>query len=297
MVNVTGEVIGSALTPSEAKPVIEGQSKPAEPTVETTDPEQEKFDDKFLKLTRKERQLQQAQQELKAKMAEIEKMKAEYDSFLSRKSKLKENPFDALELLGVTYDDLTQAMLTYDQPVDKLTEIERKLQMLEEREEKAKQSQKLEEEKAIEEQRQKVVETYQSDLAKFIDSSEYELVKANEANETVFEVIQHDYQEQVKAGAQKPVLMEFDEACKRVEEYLESQLDKFLQLNKVKSRFEPKDEPKSSFQQASVTPPKASASMTLTNAMKAATEVTTPQSRRPSEKELFERAASLIKFN
>jgi len=296
MINVTGEVNGSALTPADAKPVIEGQSKPAEAPVETQDPEQEKFDDKFLKLTRKERQLQQAQQELKAKMAEIEKMKAEYDSFLSRKSKLKENPFDALELLGVTYDDLTQAMLTYDQPVDKLTEIERKLQMLEEREEKDKQARKLSEEKAIEEQRQKVVETYQSDLAKFIESSEYELVKANEAQETVFEVIQHDYQEQVKAGAQKPTLMEFEEACRRVEEYLESQLDKFLQLDKVRNRIEPKDEIKSS-SQAPVSQPKPSQSMTLTNAMKAATEPTSQSARRPSEQELFQRAASMIKFN
>lgn len=285
------EVIGSALAPSEGRPVVEGVN---EAPPETTAPPKDEFEDKFLRLTRKERALQQAQQELKAKQAEIEKLKSEYDSFLERKAKLRENPYDALEMLGVTYDDLTTALLEHGKPVDKLTEIERKLQELEQRESKAKEAERLAKEKELEEARQKTVGSFKDNLAKFIDSSEYELIKANEAADTVFEVIQAHYEETEKQG--KPTLLTFQEACQLVEDHLESQLPKLLGLNKVKAKLQPQEEPKSSFQ-AAVSQPRASGpSATLTSAMKAASEPTTPQSRRPSEQELFRQAASLIKF-
>lgn len=286
------EVIGSALSPSEAKPVVEGVNETPQ---EATPAPKDEFEDKFLRLTRKERALQQMQAELKSKQAEIDRMKSEYDSFIDRKSKLKENPFDALELLGVSYDDLTQALISQGQPVDKLTEIEKKLQMLEEREEKEKQAKQLEQEKALEQERQRAIEAYTDNLAKFIESSDYELVKANDAQETVFEVIQQDYLSRQQAGEKDLKLMEFDVACQKVEAFLESQLDKFLTLKKVQSKIQPKEEPKSSFP-ASVTQPRASGSTTLTNAMKAATEPATPQHRRPSEQELFNSAAAMIKF-
>lgn len=284
------EVIGSALAPSEGKPVVEGVNEAPQ---ETQAPKDD-FEDKFLRLTRKERALQQAQSELKAKQAEIEKLKSEYDSFLERKAKLRENPYDALEMLGVTYDDLTTALLEHGKPVDKLTEIERKLQELEQRESKAKEAERLAKERELEENRQKTVETFKGNLAKFIDSSEYELIKANEAGDTVFEVIQAHYEATEKQG--KPTLLSFEEACKLVEDHLESQLPKLLELNKVKSRLQPQEPSKSSFQ-AAVSQPRASGSTTLTNAMKAATEPVTAQHRRPSDRELFEKAASLIKFS
>lgn len=281
------EVIEQAITPESQN---EGQT--AEPV------QKDEFEDKFLRLTRKERALQQAQAELKAKQAEIEKMKSEYDSFMSRKSKVKEDPFEAFNLLGVSYEELTKAMLEKTEPPpDKLTEIERKLQMLEEREEKQKQQAKLEQERALEEQRQKTIEAFQGDLAKFIESSDYELVKANDGQELVFEIIQQDFQRQISEGSKEPKIMEYQAACEKAETWFESQLDKLLTLNKVKSRLQPKeDQPKSPFE-ATVSQPRMSVPSTLTNSMKASSEPTTPQSRRPTEQELFARAASMIKFN
>lgn len=281
------EVIEQAISPESQN---EGQTENPAP--------KDEFEDKFLRLTRKERALQQAQAELKAKQAEIEKMKSEYDSFMSRKSRVKEDPFEAFNLLGVSYEELTKAMLEKTEPPpDKLTEIERKLQMLEEREEKQKQQAKLEQEKALEEQRQKTIEAFQGDLAKFIETSEYELVKANDGQELVFEIIQQDFQRQISEGSKEPKIMEHQAACEKAEAWFESQLDKLLTLNKVKSRFQPKeDQPKSPFE-ATVSQPRMSVPSTLTNSMKASSEPTTPQSRRPTEQELFARAASMIKFN
>lgn len=294
MTGIEGEVTGSALSPAEGKPVVQGINE-TQPETAPEPQEKDDFTEKFMRLTRKERALQQAQQELKAKQAEIEKMKAEYDAFLDRKAKLRENPFDALDLLGVTYDDLTTALLEHGKPVDKLTEIEKKLAELEQRESKAKEAERLAKERELEETRQKTVSGFKDNLAKFIDSSEYELIKANEAADTVFEVIQAHYEETERLG--KPKLLSYDEACKLVEDHLESQLPKLLGLNKVKAKLQPQEETKSSFQAAVNQPRVSGPSATLTSAMKAASEPTTPQSRRPSETELFRQAASLIKFN
>lgn len=285
------EVTGSSLSPADAQPIIEGQTETPVPEASKDD-----FEDKFLRLTRKERALQQAQAELKAKQAEIEKAKAEYESLINRKNNWKQNPYDFLDFAGVSYEQLTEAMLDHGQPVDKLTEIERKLQLLEEKDTKEKQARQLEQEKQIAEQTQRAIDAFQSDLAKYIDSSDYELIKANDGQEVVFELIQQDFQRQIKEGNKEPQIMSKEKACEQAEAFLESQLDRFLQLKKVQNRLQPKEESqenKSSFQ-APVNQPRQS--VTLTNSMKASSEPATSSSRRPSDQELFARSAAMIKF-
>lgn len=287
------EVTGSSLSPADAQPIVEGKTD--SPAPEAKDIPKDDFEDKFLRLTRKERALQQAQAELKAKQAEIEKAKAEYESLMNRKNSWKQNPYDFLDFAGVTYEQLTEAMLDHGQPVDKLTEIERKLQLLEEKDSKEKQARQLEQEKQIAEQTQRAIDAFQSDLAKYIDSSDYELIKANDGQELVFELIQQDFQRQIKEGNKEPQIMK-EKACEQAEAFFESQLDRFLQLKKVQNRLQPKEESqetKSSFQ-APVNQPRQS--VTLTNSMKASSEAATSSSRRPSDQELFARSAAMIKF-
>lgn len=286
-----GIISGEVTAPAQAQeaPSPEVSEVEATENKETEPQEKDEFADKFLRLTRKERQLQQAQQELKAKMAEIEKMKAEYDGFLSRKSKIKENPFEALEMLGVSYDDITQALLQQGQAPtadDRVAALERKLQEMEEKEARAKQE-------ALEGERQRTVSGFKQNLEKFIESSDYELVKANNGAEIVFETMQTYYEETEKRTG-KGVLLSFEEACKLVEADFEEQLPKLLNLNKVKAKLGMQDKSPSQpeVKEARVSGP----SQTLTQAMKAASEPATPSHRRPSEKELFERAAAMIKF-
>jgi hypothetical protein len=225
-------------------------------------------------------------------MAEIEKMKSEYETFSNRKAKLKEDPFEALELLGVSYDDLTMAMLNHGKAPtadDRVAALEKKLQELEEKENRQKDD-------LMQSERQKTVQTFRDNLDKFIDSSDYELVKANNASELVFETMQAYYEEtEKKGGPGKGVLLSFEEACKLVEADFEEQLPKLLNLNKVKAKLGMKEEKLES--KAEVIQPRQSGpSQTLTQAMKAASEPATSSHRRPSDKELFERAAQMIKF-
>ncbi len=283
----SGEVTATA---AAAAPEAEAPES-TEPKV---DKPQDEFAEKFMRLARRERALQQQAQELKAKQAEMDKLRAELDSFQQRKSKLKENPFDALEMLGVNYDELTQSMLQYGQPKDELAEIKEQLKAIQERDTRAKEEAQKAQEERQEAERQKIVSEYRDTLAKFVESSDYELIKANEATELVYEVIREDYESQKPAPGEKKQVMTFEKACEMVEKHLDEQVSKLLELNKVKAKLSPK-EPESKSQSFEAAVSKPSVSQTLTNSMKATSEVSSPQ-KRLSDDESFSRAASLIKF-
>lgn len=274
-----------------AAPAIEAQEgeSPASPA------EKDDFTEKFMRLARRERAFQQQQAEFKARMTEFEKQQAEYKEFLDRKSKWKEDPYAFLEANGLKFDELTQAMLEYGKPADPQQEMLERLERLE----KAKQAELEQAQKAkedeIEAERQRTVEGYRSIVEKFIDSGEYELVKANGATDLVMEVMRQRYEHDLKTSGEAK-LMELSDACALVEEHLESEIQKLKDLNKVKRLFESKEDPKQSIFGQQASKPQ-SVSTTLTNSMKAASEAATPQHRKPTNDESLKAAAALIKWN
>jgi chromosome segregation ATPase len=282
----SGEVTATAAAAPEAE------------APETTEPKvdkpQDEFAEKFMRLARRERALQQQAQELKAKQAEMEKLRSELDSFQQRKSKLKENPFDALEMLGVNYDELTQSMLQYGQPKDELAEIKEQLKAIQERDARAKEEAEKAEKERLQKDTEQMVSAFRQELENFVNSSEYELIKANEATELVYEVIRADYEAQKPAPGENKRVMTHKEACEKVEAYLEQQVSKLLELNKVKAKLAPQEpSPKSESFEAAVSKP--AVSQTLTNSMKATSEVSSPQ-KFLNDDESLRKAASLIKF-
>lgn len=265
---------------------------------ETTEPKvdkpQDEFAEKFMRLARRERALQQQAQELKAKQAEMDKLRAEFEAFQQKKSKVKESPFDALEMLGVNYDELTQSLLQYGQPKDELAEIKEQLKAIQERDARAKEEAEKSAKEREESERTRIVSEYRDTLAKFVESSDYELIKANEATELVYEVIREDYESQKPAPGEKKMVMTFERACEMVEKHLEDQVSKLLELNKVKAKLTPK-EPDTKSQSFEAAVSKPSVSQTLTNSMKATSEVSSPQ-KYLNDDESLRKAASLIKF-
>jgi hypothetical protein len=281
--SVSGEVIATAS--------LEAPAAPEAPITPEVKPQEDEFSDKFIKLTRQKRALEQQASEIKAERARIDAERKELEDFRSTKARIKDNPRTALETLGVSFDDLAHMILTEGrEPTsdDKLSALEARLKAFEEAKEKEKQD-------ALDAQRQKTASVFRQNLEKFIDSSDYELVKTYNAADTVEATMQEWYEETEKRDG-KGVILSYEDACKMVEEDLEQALEKALQTNKAKTKFgsiTPKSE-----SQAEVTQPRAVApSQTLTNAMRASTEPATPQHRRPTEEERFRSAASLIKFN
>ncbi len=265
-------------------------------TPETTAPaEKDDFSEKFMRLARRERAFQQQQAEFKAKLAEFEKKQAEYQDYLDRKSKWKQDPYAFLEHNGMKFDELTQAMLEYGKPADPQQEMLERLERLEKEKELERERIEKAKEDEIEAERQRTVEGFRGIVEKFIDSGEYELVKANEATDLVMEVMRQQYEHDLKTEG-KAELMKIEDACAAVEDHLEQQFQKLKELNKVKAMFQPTEEPKQSIFAAPASKP-SSVSTTLTNSMKAASEAATPQHRKPTNDESLKAAAALIKWN
>ena len=263
---------------------------PEAPVTPEAAPQEDEFSDKFIKLTRQKRALEQQASELKAERARIEAERKELEDFRNSKSRIKENPRQALETLGVSFDDLAHMILTEGrEPTeqDKLSALEARLKAFEEAREAEKQAQ-------IDAERQKTAGVFRQNLEKFIESSDYELIKTYSATDTVVETMQA-YYEKTEQEQGKGVIMKFDEACKMVEEFLDQTLEKALQTNKMKAKFSSLADKSSS--PAEVIQPRQSVPSTLTNSMKAVSEPTTPQTRRPSTEELRQAAAALIKWN
>lgn len=284
------EVIATQ-APVEATEVSENTEVKAPETQE-----QDQYSDKFLRLMNQARAQQKLQAELKAERQKIEEMRKEYDEFQKRKAMVSEDPLEALRLLGTDYDKVTEYLLKQGQQPNEIDLLRQDVEEMKAEKKRLLEQQELEKQETLKKQEEQVYNSFREDVAKYIESSEYELVKANDGLETVIELIQQDYMQQLESKKPDPKIMSYEDACKKVEEFLESNLDKLLALEKVKKRLSSEQPTKSLFSEAPVTQPRSSGTTTLTNAMKAASEPATPSSRRPTEQELFNNSAAMIKF-
>jgi len=91
----------------------------------------------------------------------------------------------------------------------------------------------VEKEKSLEEQRYEDIKLgFQNEIESFVNSNgeEFELIKANDANDVVYEVIEEHYNETGK-------ILDIKEAAQAVESYLEDEAEKLLKLGKLRSKF------------------------------------------------------------
>ena len=203
------------------------------------EPERDDFSRKFAALSRREK-------EIRAKEAEYDQRIADLEHQFSAKEpqkepeipfdvQLRQNPLKALESVGLSYDKLTELALNDG----KLTpEMQMKLMREElETDYKSKfedlENRLVKKEQSLEEQRYEDTKTgFQHEIESFVNSKgeEYELIRANEANDVVYDVIEEHYNETGK-------ILDIEEAAEAVESYLEEETSKLLKLGKVRSKF------------------------------------------------------------
>lgn len=285
------EVIESAAPVNAQEPVEQN----TEQTQAPENPEDAKYADKFLKLMNQARAQQKLQAELKAERQRIEEMRKEIDEFNQRKARISEDPLEALKLLGTDYDKITQYLLQQGQPPDEIALMRKDIDEMKAEKQRLLEAQEEQRKSDLAKQEQQVYETFRQDVAKVIESGEYELIRANDGLETVIEYIQQDYVKQLNDKVEKPKVMSYEKACEDVELFYENNLEKFLALEKVQKRLN-SEQPKESLFTGTVSKPRESNTTTLTNSMKAASQPITTTTRRPTDQELFDNAASLIKF-
>lgn len=223
-----GPVVGTEVSAEE----LVNQAGQQEQEVQNTQQE-DKFASKFAALSRKEKIIRQREAELTQRLQELEnrakQQDEEFGKWKSVPDRLKKEPLKVLEEAGLTFEELTEMALNDGKPTSdmqqadlekrlssKLEELERKLQEKEENEKLSKQEAMLSE--------------FKRGLENYIDenASNYELVKANDAFELVFDVIEAQAE---RTGE----IMDYKDACDAVEAYLLEEVKQHLSLSKIKA--------------------------------------------------------------
>jgi len=236
---------------------VESAAEEVEQSLEAAqEPEKnDEFSRKFAALSRKEKEVRAREAEYEQRIAELEQRFAakepQKEPEIPFDVRLRQNPLKALESVGLSYDKLTElalndGKLTPDMQMKLMreeleTDYKSKFEDLENR--------LVEKEKGLEEQRYEDIKLgFQNEIESFVNSNgeEYELIKANDANDVVYEVIEEHYNETGK-------ILDIKEAAEAVESYLEEEATKLLQLSKVRSKFNPGDNEQEPQRQSQVT--------------------------------------------
>ena len=220
-----------------------GESQEVE-EVREQEGEDDQFSRKFAALSRREKDIRAKEADYEYRMRELEEKLQELQNPPEEpqapiEERLRRNPFETLEEMGLGYDKLTELALNDG----KLTpDMQMKL-MREELEHGYKSKfEELEERLAQKEQEEEYnkYESIETNFKQEIDSfvngkDEFELINANGASDLVYDVIEEHYNDTGR-------VLNMDEAAEAVESYLEDELEKLMSLGKVKSRFSPRQE-------------------------------------------------------
>ena len=266
---------------TDAKPTAPDVSQET-PAVETKKPE-DKLAPKFAALARREKEIVEKEKAA----AEREKKFQDYER---RIKEAEDDPLAALEALGLTYDKLTDHILSgkKNNPDSKaIKELQKKLEDSEKRALEREQTAKQQEE-------QRILANFKNSQREHIKNAgeTYELVNALGRHEDVFEVAQEYYKTHGK-------VLSHDEAAKLVEDYLEKEIAPFKNVKKLSRLFVPETNGTPQAPAKPGTKPesvsKTQQPKTLSNALsQVATE---PEATGPlSKEESLRRAAKLIRF-
>lgn len=230
----------------------EDNTEAEEETLETTSPEvtepakpQEDpaLSRQFAQLARQERALrakaQQQEQTLRTREAALaareaalaEQPKTDMSRYLSRDT-LKQDPLSALTEAGVSYEELTQQIIS-QQPVDPrlqntIRRLEDKIQKMETEAQEAKKSYADNQTQAY----QAAVKQISIDVKNLVETDpNFEAIKATRSAKDVVELITKTYD---KDG----ILLTVEEAAQQVEDYLVEEGAKIAQIEKIKRKIQ-----------------------------------------------------------
>lgn len=226
----TAPIIG-AKTQSR-QPDINEAVQPTQSTEEIVEPaKEEPVSPKLALLAQREKRMRAMDLDLKAREDALKAKEEEYKTSYIPKSRLKEDALSALQDAGVSYDQITEALLK--QPTSQVDPLIReqqdKIAALEER--LSKLSGDFESKQTNE--YQSALKQIGKDVTTLVkDNPEYELVDRLDMGQKVVEFIEEKFKED-------GTLISIEEAAKAIEDALFEDVNKFAQLNKVKSKFAP----------------------------------------------------------
>lgn len=224
---------------SEQKYTSETDSKaPSEENKETKNP----LSSQYAQLARKERAIRAEAQRLKAEKeaiaAQEQAIKAkelEYQSKYINTEKLKADPLNTLNELGLTYQQLTDLMLAQGNPEQlaqaaEFKRIEAEIQKVREAQEAAIKAQ----EEAQQQSYKQALAQIRMDTKHLVSTDpSFEVIKATNSVNDVVDLIEKTFRDE-------GILLSVEEAAQEVEEFLTERAEKLAKLGKIQSRLTPK---------------------------------------------------------
>lgn len=196
---------------------------------------------RFAALVKREKSIQAKQEQAKALEKSIQEREAKIKEFESKYNLDDLTPQKALELLkekGLSYEDLTAAMLGQDEEESRLTKLERQIQKdKEEREQREKlelEKKQKEQEEILEKQITRFKAQIYDHVDKHAEAGETELIKILDMQEEVYDLID-------LVAREKNKVLEISEACKLIEDELVLKVEA---AQKAKRFSKAKEEPK-----------------------------------------------------
>ena len=200
-------------------------------------PTQDPYSEAFLKLARKEKEVRQKMQGAKQYQNRAQELEQELNSYKPLKENPKANVRKILDTYGLTYEDINEYILNE-------SDLTLPPQYKEMQDEVKSLKQRIEDDKKASEQQQNqaVIDNFKREIASHVDTNGLDFIKANDAIDQVWEVIQEYYNETERSTGKGEVL-DTARACEFVEKSLAEEFDKrFGNLEKVKTRFQAKPE-------------------------------------------------------
>ena len=239
----------------------------APPSLETgaVPAKDDRISPKLEALIRRERIAIQREQAAKTKELEVQNR---FKEFSEREKKIQEfesikqsNPRKALELLGMSYQDLTQVELNDGQiPSDlKIRQVEDKFDQFVRSQQEAVEKQ-TQAQKELEEKRQaETLEQFKGQIGAHLkgNANRYELIAFEQSDDLVYDMIDEHYNTTLKAAQEKARaegrdpseevgdVMKIAEAADKIEQLLEQKYDKARSLTKLQALMAPKPGQKS----------------------------------------------------
>lgn len=213
MMNMTSPAAAIVQTVPEEAP---------EPVQEPVKEEDEgKWAQRFAVLSKRERELQKKTKELKSAQDNDD-----YKAYLSAKQ--SRNPIQALQSLGMSFQDAAQFVLNDEKHAEPT--VEDQIKELKAQIAKQEDDRTAREQKSKDDYIQQTIDNHKTEIGKYIQSNndKYELIAANDAQETVYEVIEEYYNKFDK-------LISIEEASGKVEDWLTERARSLFKLKKFQT--------------------------------------------------------------
>ena len=218
-------------TLSSGTPMPEAESGASDlPTADVPpSPQQQDFSSQFAALSRQERELHLKQREMAAKEQKLSEMQERMTQYEKASALAKESPEAFLEANGISVKDLLARELNGGQTPESDV-LRRKLDDQAKQIEDLRNSQAAKEKQAEQQRLQQLRTSYVDQIKNYVDNDggeSFELVKAANAYETVYEVLQNEYNNSNRD-------IGFKAAASIVEDYYKKELERYKDTRVLK---------------------------------------------------------------